>query len=732
MKIKKIIYLILGLAVIGGLALAFTRTDYFQGKFSFSTQSGIVETITDKTGITGTGIIDSYSSEALANAAENHNQNAKTYSETAKTAADEASTAYSAGDADALSTAQTKANTAAAQAEVSAEAAQTNADKALEKKEEAEAERDLDAMQETYYEVAEATVSYDADGNLVSESSTETATVYYADDAQDSADSAAEYAALARSYSDTAASYTITDTSTAGFVRLYISDRYDNDIDNIATSAFTGAVDTSQVISATNEGGGYYLIEGQTEDNFYLGIAADGWVGSGSYGGDYELRDEASWAGTYVTYPIELDYPYFVMVSDESGTAMSDATVTTQGDSYTTSCTEVESGKYACPSKLDTNLGYAVSAEGYDDANGDFSYNRTSLETWGAVGYATLTIKTAVVILDTDGDGIEDGSDSCPTENSTGYDSNSDGCIDDSDGDGVYDNSDLCPTVDATGYDTNSDGCIDAVTVPTDDDTDDDGLTNEQETYYGTDPNKYDTDDDGLSDYEEVITFGTDPNDSDTDNDGISDGTEVDNGTDPLVAEKVATQKTEGEICVDKFTDNDGHWAEQAICQLFQRGVVSGKTATLFDPDANITRAEFLKMIMLEAKLSPAYYSGLTVTKYSDVNPGDWYYNFVALADSKGYLWYPTNDQWLPNDPITRGDAILLAVRIAKLTLYGFTGDDSTFTDFDENTYQAYAIILGEQYAVITGYDDGSFRANNKISRAEAAIMTIRAKALYE
>jgi len=58
-------------------------------------------------------------------------------------------------------------------------------------------------------------------------------------------------------------------------------------------------------------------------------------------------------------------------------------------------------------------------------------------------------------------------------------------------------------------------------------DTDGDGLTDDLEPLYGTDPNDADTDDDLLSDGDEVLTWGTDPLNPDTDGDGASDGEEV-------------------------------------------------------------------------------------------------------------------------------------------------------------------------------------------------------------
>lgn len=97
-----------------------------------------------------------------------------------------------------------------------------------------------------------------------------------------------------------------------------------------------------------------------------------------------------------------------------------------------------------------------------------------------------------------------------------------------------------------------------ALTAAVEGDTDQDGLSNAQETVLGTDPNNPDTDGDGLkdgdevliystnprnpdsdgdglNDYQEIFTHRTDPNNPDTDRDGIPDGVEVAMGTDPLV-----------------------------------------------------------------------------------------------------------------------------------------------------------------------------------------------------
>lgn len=71
------------------------------------------------------------------------------------------------------------------------------------------------------------------------------------------------------------------------------------------------------------------------------------------------------------------------------------------------------------------------------------------------------------------------------------------------------------------------------VTAPQPKDSDQDGLTDEEEAALGTSPNNPDTDNDGLFDREEVKVYKTDPLNPDTDGDSYKDGDEVKSGYNP-------------------------------------------------------------------------------------------------------------------------------------------------------------------------------------------------------
>ena len=65
-------------------------------------------------------------------------------------------------------------------------------------------------------------------------------------------------------------------------------------------------------------------------------------------------------------------------------------------------------------------------------------------------------------------------------------------------------------------------------------DTDQDGLTDEEEIILGTKIDDIDSDDDNLFDREEVEVYDTDPLNPDSDGDGFLDGDEVNNNYNPL------------------------------------------------------------------------------------------------------------------------------------------------------------------------------------------------------
>ena len=163
--------------------------------------------------------------------------------------------------------------------------------------------------------------------------------------------------------------------------------------------------------------------------------------------------------------------------------------------------------------------------------------------------------------LDTDGDGIGDLCDNAPTvSNANQLDTDGDGVGDvsdtDDDGDGVADSEDAFPLDASESADTDGDGTGDNA----DTDNDNDGVLNSLDNCEFTpNSNQLDTDSDGIGNV----------CDADDDGDGFSDTDEITCGTDPLLASSLPADADSDGIpdCTDTDDDNDGFSdTDEATC----------------------------------------------------------------------------------------------------------------------------------------------------------------------
>lgn len=176
---------------------------------------------------------------------------------------------------------------------------------------------------------------------------------------------------------------------------------------------------------------------------------------------------------------------------------------------------------------------------------------------------------------DSDGDGVPDVEDFCPR---TPGSASAFGCPD-WDGDTWDDAIDNCPfTPNIDQIDSDEDGIGDACDDGSGIDSDGDGLTDDEESSFGTDPFNPDTDGDGLNDFWDPcpVTFGT--NDGcpglDTDFDGVEDVLDNCPGT-PNADQSDFDGDGAGDAC-DADADNDGFDDVMDDLCLFEFGTVDG------------------------------------------------------------------------------------------------------------------------------------------------------------
>lgn len=188
--------------------------------------------------------------------------------------------------------------------------------------------------------------------------------------------------------------------------------------------------------------------------------------------------------------------------------------------------------------------------------------------------------------------------------------------------------------------------------------------------------------------------------------------------TTPLVTPEPSNQPT----APGGFTDiGQVAWAKDAIVYLKQTGVINGKTETEFAPDDNVTREEFVKMLMTALKLTD---DSPYVLPFGDVKEGDWYYDTIRAA-AKNHIVSGMSDSWFGvGEDISRQDMVTIAFRALRLTNVTMDTDIAAMAFEDQTMIAEYAMPAARVFKkmnLVKGYEDGAFRPLAKTTRAEAA-----------
>lgn len=168
------------------------------------------------------------------------------------------------------------------------------------------------------------------------------------------------------------------------------------------------------------------------------------------------------------------------------------------------------------------------------------------------------------------------------------------------------------------------------------------------------------------------------------------------------------------------FTDLDSvSWAEEAICKLYEKGIIAGKKDRAFTPNDNITREEFIKILVGALGLS----GEKNDIPFTDVDKGEWYYTYISTAYSKNIISGMDDGNFGVAQPITRQDIaamILRAAKVAGIKLENVKYDN--FADDDEiSQYAKEAIYVLKESKIINGSGDNKFMPKSFATRAEAA-----------
>jgi len=142
-------------------------------------------------------------------------------------------------------------------------------------------------------------------------------------------------------------------------------------------------------------------------------------------------------------------------------------------------------------------------------------------------------------------------------------------------------------------------------------------------------------------------------------------------------------------------------------------------------PDRNITRAEAASIFF--RLLTQDYRTDIwsKMNDYPDVNAGDWYNNAISTLTNGGILSGYPDGFFDPASSITRAEFASIAARFAAETDTDSAGSSSAFSDISGHWAKSH-IDLAAALGYVSGYEDGTFRPDNPITRAEVAALLNR------
>lgn len=184
------------------------------------------------------------------------------------------------------------------------------------------------------------------------------------------------------------------------------------------------------------------------------------------------------------------------------------------------------------------------------------------------------------------------------------------------------------------------------------------------------------------------------------------------------------------------FEDTSQHWAKNDILELAGKMIVdstSNGTSYKFEPNRNITRAEFATFIAKGLGLDIDSSSSGTLS-FPDVSSADSSAAYIRAATAAGIINGYTDGTFKPNNNITREQMALMMVRAMEYAGYKMNTGSSTTTTLsrfkDSTKIQSKdTVAKAVNEGVIQGVNVGTgfqFQPAGNASRAEAAVMLKR------
>jgi len=181
------------------------------------------------------------------------------------------------------------------------------------------------------------------------------------------------------------------------------------------------------------------------------------------------------------------------------------------------------------------------------------------------------------------------------------------------------------------------------------------------------------------------------------------------------------------------FVDLQGHWSQTDVELLASKLIVNGQTETGFVPEGNITRAEFVTLIVRALGIGKASMATIQPNTYlfTDVGQDDWFAGAVGAAAKANIVRGFEDGTFRPNDTITREQMAVIVSNALSFAGKSVAVPRKRMLDAyqDKAAISSWARVAVAQMlesGVMTGIKEHQFAPQNKATRAQAVVVIKR------
>ena len=171
------------------------------------------------------------------------------------------------------------------------------------------------------------------------------------------------------------------------------------------------------------------------------------------------------------------------------------------------------------------------------------------------------------------------------------------------------------------------------------------------------------------------------------------------------------------------FADTEGCWYQENAHRAYGLEIINGKAPFQFCGDDRMNRAMAAEILYRVSGETAEDSKSI----FQDVAPDAWYADAVAWGAETGIINGMTEQEFCPDRNISRQDFITMLMRFTDYCGVGAIKTLLNYSDFDEIAdYAVEPLEQAQAMGLLGGYEDGTLRPRRDMSRAESVTLLLR------